>query len=39
MSHRSACGIEPKSDNAIAGTPGVLSLRHYFTGGWQVLIF
>lgn len=34
-----ACGIETKNDNAIAGTPGVLSLRHYFLEGWQVLIF
>ncbi|MEO5913886.1 MAG: hypothetical protein ABIS50_06610 [Luteolibacter sp.] len=34
-----ACGIERKSDNAIAGTPGVLSLRGYFVEGWQVLVF
>ena len=34
-----ACGIESKNDNAVAGTPGVLSLRHYFVEGWQVLVF
>ncbi len=32
-------GIDSKTDNPIAGTPGVLSLRHYFLEGWQVLIF
>lgn len=34
-----ACGIAEKTDNALSGTPGLLSLRHYFAGGWQVLIF
>jgi len=34
-----ACGIEEKKDNTAAGPTGQLSLRHYFTGGWQVLIF
>ncbi|RYD17516.1 MAG: hypothetical protein EOP88_26165 [Verrucomicrobiaceae bacterium] len=34
-----ASGIDSKADNPLAGTPGVLSLRHYFQEGWQVLIF
>lgn len=34
-----ACGIEEKKDNTAAGPTGQLSLRHYLTGGWQVLIF
>ncbi|MBK1817983.1 DsrE family protein [Luteolibacter yonseiensis] len=35
----SACGIDSRDDNPIAGTSGVLSLRHYLTKGWQVLVF
>ena len=34
-----ACGIEEKKDNALSGTPGLLSLRRYQTEGWQILIF
>ncbi|RYD43315.1 MAG: hypothetical protein EOP85_10290 [Verrucomicrobiaceae bacterium] len=34
-----AAGIESRTDNPIAGTPGVLSLRHYLQDGWQVLVF
>ena len=34
-----ASGIAVKSDNAVAGTTGVLSLRHYLAEGWQVLLF
>lgn len=34
-----ACGIEEKKDNALSGTPGLLSLRHYLADGWHVLIF
>jgi hypothetical protein len=34
-----ACAINSKNDNAVAGTPGVLSVRHYLAEGWQVLIF
>jgi hypothetical protein len=34
-----ACGIPQKSDNAIGGTPGFLSLRPYLASGWQVLVF
>lgn len=34
-----ACGVEEKKENALAGTPGLLSLRRYQTEGWQILIF
>jgi hypothetical protein len=34
-----ACGIEEKKDNALHGTPGLLSLRRYLGEGWNVLIF
>lgn len=34
-----ACGIEEKKDNALQGTPGLLSLRRYLGEGWHVLIF
>jgi hypothetical protein len=34
-----ACGIEEKKDNAVQGTPGLLSLRHYLSEDWNVLIF
>ena len=34
-----ACGIEQKTDHALAGTPGMLSLRRYQAEGWQILIF
>jgi hypothetical protein len=34
-----ACGIEEKKDNPRHGTPGLLSLRPYLAGGWNVLVF
>lgn len=34
-----ACGIEERKDNARHGTPGLLSLRPYLAGGWNVLVF
>ncbi len=34
-----ACGIPEARDNAVAGTPGLLSLRKYLADGWQVLVF
>jgi hypothetical protein len=34
-----ASGVEEKKDNALAGTPGLLSVRRYLNDGWQVLIF
>jgi hypothetical protein len=34
-----ACGIPEANNNAVAGTPGVLSLRKYVADGWQTLIF
>jgi hypothetical protein len=34
-----ACGIPEKKDNAVAGTPGLLSVRRYLTEGWQTLLF
>jgi|SRR5271165_982959 len=34
-----ASGIPEAKDNAVAGTPGVLSLRKYVADGWQTLIF
>lgn len=34
-----ACGIPAAKDNAVAGTPGLLSVRRYFAEGWQTLVF
>lgn len=34
-----ACGIQEKKENAIAGTPGLLSVRRYLVEDWKVLIF
>jgi hypothetical protein len=34
-----ACGIPEAKDNAVAGTPGLLSLRKYLANAWQVLVF
>lgn len=34
-----ACGITEKKENAIAGTPGLLSVRRYLVENWNVLIF
>jgi hypothetical protein len=32
-------GVEEKKDNALAGTPGLLSVRRYLVEDWNVLIF
>ena len=34
-----ACGIPVTKENAVAGTPGLLSIRHYLVNGWQTLVF
>ncbi len=34
-----AAGVELISDNAVEGTPGVLSLRRYLAEGWNVVTF
>lgn len=32
-------GIPLLADNAVAGTPGVVSIRRYFADGWHVAMF
>ena len=34
-----ASGVPMISDNAIPGTPGLLSLRRYLEDGWHTLVF
>lgn len=34
-----ACGIPQIKDNAVDGTPGLLSVRRYLTEGWNTLVF
>ncbi|HTR43980.1 MAG TPA: hypothetical protein VMH87_20395 [Pseudomonadales bacterium] len=34
-----ACGVPEKKDNAVAGTPGLLSVRRYLAEGWQTAVF
>ena len=34
-----ACGIAEAKENAVAGTPGLLSIRHYLQNGWNTLVF
>ena len=34
-----ACGVPEVKDHALAGTPGVTSLRRYLADGWQTLVF
>lgn len=34
-----ACGVPLQKDHALAGTPGVLSLRRYIANGWQTVVF
>jgi hypothetical protein len=34
-----ACGIPQIKDNAVGGTPGLLSVRRYLAEGWNALIF
>ena len=34
-----ACGMKQVKDNAVDGTPGLLSVRRYLSAGWQTLVF
>ena len=34
-----SCGVKTVNDNALSGTPGLLSLRRYLAEGWQVVVF
>ncbi len=34
-----ACAVPKLKDHALAGTPGVASVRRYLADGWQTLIF
>lgn len=34
-----ACGVPEVKNNPVAGTPGLLSVRHYLAAGWTTLIF
>lgn len=34
-----ACGVPIVKDHALAGTAGLLSLRHYLAEGWQTVVF
>lgn len=34
-----ACGLPELKDHALAGTPGLASLRRYLAEGWQTLVF
>jgi hypothetical protein len=34
-----ACGVPEKKDNAVPGTPGLLSVRRYLAEGWQTAVF
>ena len=34
-----ACGIPEARNNAVAGTPGLLSVRDYLANGWNTLVF
>jgi len=34
-----ACGVPLLNDNALAGTPGLASIRRYLAEGWQTLVF
>ena len=34
-----ACGIPEARSNAVAGTPGLLSVRDYLANGWNTLVF
>lgn len=34
-----ACGLPLTSDNAVPGTPGLLSVRRYLAEGWSTLVF
>ena len=34
-----ACGLPQIKDHALAGTPGVASIRRYVAEGWQTIVF
>lgn len=34
-----ACGLPEIKDHALAGTPGLASIRRYLAEGWQTLVF
>ena len=34
-----ACGVPEAKGNAVAGTPGLLSVRNYLKEGWNTLVF
>ena len=34
-----ACGLPLVSENAVPGTPGLLSVRRYLAEGWRTLMF
>lgn len=34
-----SCGVASVNDNALPGTPGLLSLRRYLADGWSVVVF
>jgi hypothetical protein len=34
-----ACGLPEIKDNALPGTPGLVSIRRYLAEGWQTLVF
>ena len=34
-----ACGVPKLKEHALAGTPGLASLRRYLAEGWQTLVF
>ncbi len=34
-----ACGLPEIKDHALAGTPGLASVRRYLAEGWQTLLF
>ena len=34
-----ACGLPLASENAVPGTPGLLSVRRYLAEGWSTLVF
>jgi len=34
-----SCGVASVNDNALPGTPGLLSLRRYLVDGWSVVVF
>ncbi|HEY3754623.1 MAG TPA: hypothetical protein VGL42_00580 [Opitutaceae bacterium] len=37
--HLSAAGVTLVGDNAVPGTQGAASFRHYYADGWNVALF